>query len=179
MPTGMRSVPGGLELQFGSKLEAAIAVDAGSYSVKTWSLRRSRNYGSKHYDVKDLEVAAAAVLCVSILVVLALIARRPRVGTWGVGIHLPADAPPADSVVHTGRLYTLLGRLEHLLGVGQHDASTGPERTHHEAFPCQSTLHPDTLCAVRRDSESIATKSLNLDLERLDILCTSPAHGPC
>ena len=61
MPTGMRSVPGGLELQFGSKLEAAIAVDAGSYSVKTWSLRRSRNYGSKHYDVKDLEVAAAAL----------------------------------------------------------------------------------------------------------------------
>ena len=61
MPTAMRSVPGGLELQFGARLVAELANDPESYSVKTWSLRRTRNYGSKHYDVQDLEVVKAAL----------------------------------------------------------------------------------------------------------------------
>jgi hypothetical protein len=38
-------------------------------------------------------------------------------------------------------------------------------------------LYADTLGAVRRDPESIATKPLNVNLERLDILCASPAHA--
>ena len=52
-------VAGGLELTFGAELDPELAADLDSYSLKTWSLRRTRNYGSKHYDEQALQVRKA------------------------------------------------------------------------------------------------------------------------
>ncbi|MGK0202255.1 MAG: type 1 glutamine amidotransferase, partial [Planctomycetota bacterium] len=59
MPTAMKVVPGGLQLTFGAELDPELAADRDSYSIKTWSLRRTKNYGSKHYDEKALQVSKA------------------------------------------------------------------------------------------------------------------------
>lgn len=61
MPTAMRSVAGGLQLTFGTELEPELAVDPESYSVKVWSLRRTKNYGSKHHDEQQLAVTKAVL----------------------------------------------------------------------------------------------------------------------
>jgi hypothetical protein len=77
MPTGMRSVAGGLELTFGAALEPEIAADTESYSIKTWSLRRTKNYGSKHYDVKQLVVKKAVLAAGGKTVRLEIVDLRP------------------------------------------------------------------------------------------------------
>lgn len=59
MPIGMKSVPGGLELSFAASLDPELVADLDSYGVKTWSLKRTKNYGSKHYDEKVLSVTKA------------------------------------------------------------------------------------------------------------------------
>ena len=61
MPTAMRSVVGGLELTFGVAIDPGLAADTDSYSIKTWSLRRTKNYGSKHHDVTQLVVNKAVL----------------------------------------------------------------------------------------------------------------------
>ncbi|MFK7740080.1 MAG: DUF6797 domain-containing protein [Planctomycetota bacterium] len=62
MPTAMHVVAGGLELTFGAKLDAELARDAESYSLRSWSLRRTKRYGSDHHDEQDLQVKAATLL---------------------------------------------------------------------------------------------------------------------
>lgn len=59
MPVGMRTIEGGLELQFGTRLDPETANDPESYGVKTWQLTRSARYGSKHVDERTLTVPAA------------------------------------------------------------------------------------------------------------------------
>lgn len=46
-------------LTFSDPLDTATANDTSQYSVKVWSLKRSANYGSKHYDERTLSVSAA------------------------------------------------------------------------------------------------------------------------
>lgn len=59
MPTAMKVVAGGLQLTFGAALDPELATDLDSYSIKTWSLRRTKNYGSKHHDEQALQVSKA------------------------------------------------------------------------------------------------------------------------
>jgi len=37
------------------------ATDAGNYQIKVWSLKRTANYGSQHYDEHPLTVTAASL----------------------------------------------------------------------------------------------------------------------
>ena len=61
MPTALRVIPGGLQLTFGVALDATIAAELDSYSFKTWSLRRSKNYGSSHHDEQQLIVESVTL----------------------------------------------------------------------------------------------------------------------
>jgi hypothetical protein len=59
VPVAMHAVPGGLELTFGCAVDEELAADPQSFGVRTWQLRRSKSYGSKHVDERALAVAAA------------------------------------------------------------------------------------------------------------------------
>lgn len=59
MAVAMKSVGAGLQLTFGCELERELAEDPQSWSIKTWSLRRSANYGSPHLDEQPLAVGSA------------------------------------------------------------------------------------------------------------------------
>ena len=58
LPIGLHAAKTGLRLEFTEPLDPA-AVDASNIKIKTWSLKRSASYGSKHYDENPLEVRGA------------------------------------------------------------------------------------------------------------------------
>ncbi len=60
LPTGLHATKEGIQLQFTEPL-AADSVDATQVQVKSWSLQRTANYGSKHFNEKTLEVQKATL----------------------------------------------------------------------------------------------------------------------
>ncbi|MDA0315422.1 MAG: c-type cytochrome [Bacteroidetes bacterium] len=59
IPVGIKATTQGIELSFTDELDAKSVADAAHYTVKTWDLLRSRNYGSKHYNEQTLAVTKA------------------------------------------------------------------------------------------------------------------------
>jgi putative heme-binding domain-containing protein len=59
MPVSLKARKGRLEIGFTDALDAAAVMTPANYSVKVWSLKRTANYGSKHYDEHKLPVTAA------------------------------------------------------------------------------------------------------------------------
>jgi hypothetical protein len=61
LPTELKATRKGMTLKFSGELDRNSAIDPENYQVKTWDLKRTRNYGSKHYNEKDLVVASVAL----------------------------------------------------------------------------------------------------------------------
>jgi hypothetical protein len=59
LPVGWHVSPTGIELTFSDPPDADAATDLARYTVKTWRLKRSANYGSPRIDEKTLAVTAA------------------------------------------------------------------------------------------------------------------------
>lgn len=59
VPVAVQARKGRLLLRFSGPLDADSASRVENYHVRTWALRRTANYGSKHYDERALPVAAA------------------------------------------------------------------------------------------------------------------------
>ena len=59
LPIGLRARSKLVELVFSDPLDPETAQDSRHYQVKIWSLKRTENYGSNHYDEHALEVTAA------------------------------------------------------------------------------------------------------------------------
>ena len=56
LPTGLEAREGRIRITFSDELPTDVACE-----IKTWDLKRTRNYGSKHYNEKRLEVSNVAV----------------------------------------------------------------------------------------------------------------------
>lgn len=56
VPVGLHATTEGISLTFTEALNKKVATDLKNYQVKTWSLRRTQNYGSRHFDEKMLPV---------------------------------------------------------------------------------------------------------------------------
>lgn len=61
LPVGLNAAGKELKITFTDSLDQNRAADVNSYVVKIWSLKRSANYGSKHYDEHEIQVTAATV----------------------------------------------------------------------------------------------------------------------
>ncbi len=61
LPIGLSARRGGMSITFSAPLERATATVPSRYSVSTWALRRTAEYGSEHHDVKDLAVTAVTL----------------------------------------------------------------------------------------------------------------------
>jgi hypothetical protein len=59
VPLALRARRGGIEIAFSERLDPSSAADPRSYTVRTWSLRRTARYGSEHHDEKLLRVTGA------------------------------------------------------------------------------------------------------------------------
>lgn len=61
LPVGLQARIGTLILSFTDPLDKSEAEKTSNYQLKSWSLKRTANYGSKHYDETGLEVVRATL----------------------------------------------------------------------------------------------------------------------
>ena len=100
LPVELRARKRSLSLTFTSPLDRAAVADVGNYAIKSWSLKRSANYGSKHYDERELAVSRATLSEDGRTVTLQVADLAP---SWGMSIGFAltaADKTPVRGVIH-------------------------------------------------------------------------------
>ena len=61
LPIGLLAGKKGMEIRFSDPVDPQKSLDPNRFVVRTWSLKRSANYGSNHYDEKELKVASVSL----------------------------------------------------------------------------------------------------------------------
>jgi hypothetical protein len=61
LPVGLHARTNSMEIQFSEPLDRIAANDPQNYAIKVWSLKRSADYGSKHYDEHPLAIFKATL----------------------------------------------------------------------------------------------------------------------
>jgi hypothetical protein len=96
LPVGLRATAGGVEVTFTDVLDPKAAADPRNYEVKVWGLKRSQNYGSKHFDEKPLGVSKATPAAGGKTVRLDIPGLAP---TWGMEIKYRLKGPDGRAVL--------------------------------------------------------------------------------
>jgi putative heme-binding domain-containing protein len=106
LPIGLKATKGGVVITFSGALDPKTAGDPTNYAVQTWSLKRSEQCGSGHYDEKPAQVTAAKVSADGKTVTLEIADLKP---TWSMAIkyHLRS----ADGATVQGCLHNTIHRL--------------------------------------------------------------------
>ncbi len=107
VPVGLHASKSGMTLKFSDPLDRLAATAASNYAVQTWSLKRTVNYGSKHYDEQTLNVKSAALSEDGRSVSLEIEGMRP---TWCMEIAYTVKGSKGEAV--TGRIDNTLHVLE-------------------------------------------------------------------
>jgi hypothetical protein len=99
MPTGLQATQTGLKLTFTDPLDEK-TLDAKQFQIKTWSLKRSAGYGSKHYDEKPLTVRSVSLSADRKTLTVAVDGLQP---TWCMEIKYTlqsASGKPVSGVIN-------------------------------------------------------------------------------
>lgn len=100
LPVSLRARRNAIEIAFTDKLDAKAATETARFAIKTWSLKRTADYGSRHYDEKPLAVEAVELLADGKTVRLRTRGLKP---TWGMEIVCRlkgADGNEHERVIH-------------------------------------------------------------------------------
>ena len=62
LPKSLKAKSRFIEIGFSGKLDRGAVEKLSNYSVRTWHIKRTRNYGSRHFDEKSLKVEKAELL---------------------------------------------------------------------------------------------------------------------
>ena len=98
MPVGLKARDKRLEITFTDSLDAAAAIATESYAVKVWSLKRTADYGSKHYDEHEVSVTAAQLAADGRTVILQMPDLAP---TWCMEIKCRLKSADGESFERT------------------------------------------------------------------------------
>ena len=99
LPVGLNGTKSGLKLTFTEPLDPK-SLDVKNVRIKTWSLKRTANYGSKHFDEMSLNVRDAKLSADGKTLMLDVADLRP---TWCMEITYElrsADGKPVIGVIH-------------------------------------------------------------------------------
>ncbi len=58
---GLKAMRGGMRITFSDPLDSQSAGNAANYAIKIWDLKRTKNYGSRHYNERPLKVDSVQV----------------------------------------------------------------------------------------------------------------------
>jgi hypothetical protein len=100
VPIGLSARTRALAITFSGRLEPKHASDASRYAVQSWSLKRTAEYGSAHYEERTLRITHAALADDGRTVTLEVPELRP---TWCMEIRFAIRAPdgaPVEGVIH-------------------------------------------------------------------------------
>jgi hypothetical protein len=59
IPTKLHAAEDGIAITFSDPLDRSASVETDRYSVRTWDLKRTKQYGSEHYNERELEIERA------------------------------------------------------------------------------------------------------------------------
>lgn len=59
MPLELRALEEGMDIKFSDSLDRQAASETDRYQVTVWNLKRTKNYGSDHFDQRELQVSGA------------------------------------------------------------------------------------------------------------------------
>ena len=100
LPIELQANKEGVDIKFSDRLDRPTSEDATRYEVKTWDLKRTKNYGSKHFNERSLKVTTAELLPDGKTVRLAIPDLEP---TWGMEIICRLKSPSGNEfrrVIH-------------------------------------------------------------------------------
>ena len=83
LPISLNATKNGIEMKFTSPLEKNQSANTKSYQIKVWDLKRTRNYGSRHYNERLLEINEVILSEDNTMVRLIIPELKP---TWGMSI---------------------------------------------------------------------------------------------
>jgi putative heme-binding domain-containing protein len=106
LPTSLHAQKDGIEIGFSGELEATSVADPQNYSITTWDLKRTKNYGSKHFNEQPLQVESATLLSDGKTVRLKIPAIKP---TWGMEIQYSLKSADKEKVV--GKIHNSIFKL--------------------------------------------------------------------
>ena len=98
--THLKALNGGVELSFSDPLSSQTGRDAANYAVKIWSLKRTKNYGSRHYNERPLRISGAELSADRKRVLLKI---PDLVPTWSMEIKVNVtgeNGKPVERVIH-------------------------------------------------------------------------------
>lgn len=95
LPIGLEAKADQLVLRFTDPLDAKSAANPDNFAVKVWSLKRTANYGSDHYNEHSLDVTAAALSDDGCVVTLTLPDLAP---TWSMEIRCRLQGTAGESI---------------------------------------------------------------------------------
>jgi putative heme-binding domain-containing protein len=101
LPLGLAAHRRGLTIRFSEPLDPSTSRDPDQYAVEVWGLKRTKNYGSDHYDQHPLRITAVRLSDDRTTLDLEIPDVAP---TWGMEIRLPivnADGDPVERVIHS------------------------------------------------------------------------------
>jgi hypothetical protein len=96
MPIALEAIQTGMRITFSDPLDKAFVEDASQYKVQTWSLKRTANYGSRHYDERALDVNSASLSQDGRTLFLGIPEIHP---TWGMEIRCEIKGPDSKESV--------------------------------------------------------------------------------
>jgi hypothetical protein len=106
LPIGLHAFRHGVEISFSGALREEAACRPEHYAVKVWSLKRSAQYGSQHYNERTLAVAAADVAADGKTVRLHIPELEP---TWCMEIAYELTGAEGEAV--SGVIHNTIHRL--------------------------------------------------------------------
>lgn len=99
LPLELRAREQRLEIEFANTLDAS-ALEAERFKVKAWDLKRTPNYGSKHYNERQLSVESASLGADGKTVIVSIPEISP---TWGMSVEYRLrgeNGEDFDGVIH-------------------------------------------------------------------------------
>ncbi|MDP6446502.1 MAG: heme-binding protein, partial [Pirellulaceae bacterium] len=99
LPTSLEATPAGMRVHFSGELNPD-SVKPDRFAVKTWSLKRTANYGSKHYDERPLKISGVELAADRRSVLVRIPDIKP---TWCMEIKYAvesAEGSPVRGVIH-------------------------------------------------------------------------------
>jgi len=99
LPIGLSARTRGIQIRFTEELDPA-GIEASQFTVRTWSLRRTADYGSRHHDEKSLKIASVSLSDDRRTINLEI----PEIQTtWCMSIEYKlrgADGTPVQGLIH-------------------------------------------------------------------------------
>lgn len=100
LPVGLKASTDGMQITFSDTLDHTSATNPESYAITAWDLKRSKNYGSKHYNERAWNVSEAKLSEDGRTVTLTIPDIEP---TWGMEIRCflkSIDGAPVEVRIH-------------------------------------------------------------------------------